>query len=134
VTAEFSARAGVEVYGFPKWVCDIQVKSTSHEAACTFVSEGQDVFSLSARVPSGSSHGFTATSVHAYSFRDGSLRRCRFTVEGESVNMRPLGAQLELGTHRMSAELRALGLSRRALCVARIERMRAEFGPPEIVR
>jgi hypothetical protein len=57
-----------------------------------------------------------------------------FTVEGEGVDVRPAGAQLKLGKHPIATELSGLGLSRHALCVSRIEHMRASFGAPEIVR
>jgi hypothetical protein len=134
VSEEFSARAGVQLYGFPKWVADIDITHTRRRASCTLASDGQHVLSLTARVPNGSSRRFAATSVDAYSFRDGRLQRCRFTVEGEGVDVRPFGAELELGQHVIASELSGLGLSRHALCVSRIERMRASFGPPEIVR
>ena len=134
VSDEFSARAGVELYGFPKWVADIHITHAARRASCTFSSDGDHVLSLTARVPRGSSGRFAATSVDAYSVRDSRLRRCRFTIEGEGVDARPFGAELKLGKHAIARELAGLGLSRHALCVARIEHMRASFGPPEIVR
>jgi hypothetical protein len=134
VTEEFSARAGVELYGFPKWVADIDITSTVRSGRCTFASEGEEVWSLTTRVPSGSSRAFKPFSLDAYSVRDGTLRRCTFTVEGEGVDVRPGGAELKLGRHAIATELQGLGLSRHALCVSRIEHMRATFGAPEIVR
>jgi hypothetical protein len=133
VTDEFSCRAGVELYGFPKWIASIEVAASPRETELHFASDGRDVLSLHTRVAAGT-RSFAPLSIAAYSQRDGALHRCQFTIEGEGVGVRAGGAALKLGSHAIASELRSLGLSRHALCVARIARLRASFGVPEIVR
>jgi hypothetical protein len=133
VTDEFSCRAGVELYGFPKWIADISLQEDARAARLHFASDGREVLSLEARSVVGS-RTFAPVSIDAYSHREGALWRCRFTVAGEGVGVRPGGARLKLGTHAIAGELENLRLSRHALCVSRIARMRASFGAPEIVR
>jgi hypothetical protein len=133
VTDEFSCRAGVELYGFPKWLARIEVVETAHDAELSFSSDDRPVLSLAARCATGT-RAFEPVSIDAYSHHEGTLRRCRFTVSGAGVGVRAGGAELKLGTHAIASELEGLGLSRHALCVARIARMQASFGPPEIVR
>jgi hypothetical protein len=133
VTDEFSCRAGVELYGFPKWVADISLSQEPRHARLYFASEQKQVLTLDARCPTGS-RSFAPVSIDAYSHREGALWRCRFTVAGEGVSVRPGGARLKLGVHAIAGELEDLCLSRHALCVSRIARMRASFGAPEIVR
>lgn len=133
VTDEFSCRAGVELYGFPKWVADITVEQEASHARLRFSSDHRPVLTLDARCAEGT-RSFAPLSIDAYSHRDGALWRCRFTVAGEGVGVLPGGARLKLGSHAIAGELENLRLSRHALCVSRIARMRASFGAPEIVR
>jgi hypothetical protein len=133
VTDEFSCRAGVELYGFPKWLADIELTASPREMQLGFASDGREVLALRVRCGEGR-RSFAPLSIDAYSHRDGALRRCRFTVAGEGVGVRAGGAELKLGSHAIADELRTLRLSRHALCVARIARMRASFGVPENVR
>jgi hypothetical protein len=133
VTDAFSCQAGVSVYGFPKWLADIELREASDGAICSFVSHEKFVFSLAVRLGAAQERKFGPVSVAAYSVQEGQLHRCRFTLEGERVGVRAGGARLTLGSHRIAGELSELSLSRHALCVSRIGRMRAEFGAPELV-
>ena len=135
VTDAFSAQAGVELFGFPKWCADIRIEARGGRGThCHFASDGQNVFTLELAARQKRVPGFGPLSIDAYSVCDGVLRRCRFTTWGEDVAVRPGGARLDLGGHAIAKELSMLQLSRHALCVSSIGRMRASFGAPEIVR
>ena len=132
VSEAFTCEAGRRIYGFPKWVAGIDISERRGARSCALWSDGALVLSLDVR-----GHGrfaFGPVSVDAFAFADGTLRKCRFTMSGAGLGVRPLGAHITLGSHELAAELRALGLPRRPIAATVIERMRAEFGPPELPR
>ena len=69
----------------------------------------------------------------SYSFADGVLRRTTWTTSSEGNAGRVGGASLILGDHPMAAELRSLGLPKRALFSSSAAQMRASFAGAEIV-
>jgi hypothetical protein len=73
------------------------------------------------------------TALDAFSCTDGVLRRTRWTLDGSGHRMRPGGAGVELGEHPMAAELRSLGLPRRALMSGTIPDVRMAFDAAEVV-
>jgi hypothetical protein len=62
-----------------------------------------------------------------YSLRDGTVRRTEWE-QSASVRARLSGAKLELGEHPIAAELRTLGLPKRALMCSTMTGMQACFG------
>jgi hypothetical protein len=73
------------------------------------------------------------SSLDAYSFTEGVLRRTAWSLSPRGVRARPGGAALALGDHPIAKELRTLGLPRRAVTTATIEHMVMRFNAPEVV-
>jgi len=130
VNQAFTMEAGRSIWGFPKWMANIDVVTTPRSATCTLWHDREHVLTLTvgrgvplpARVPP----------VDAYSWCGGTRRRTRWEMEPHGVRSRPTGAALVLGDHALSAELKALGLPRPAVATTSIDSVRMRFGPPEL--
>ena len=132
VDQSFTCEAGRTMWGFPKFIADIDIRAGEHGAAsATLDHEGRRVLSLSigAGVPLPS----RGTALDAFSHRDGVLYRTRWSLEGQGSRMRPGGARVELGDHPIAAELRSLGFPRRALMSGSLTNVRMEFAAAEVV-
>jgi hypothetical protein len=133
VNQEFTCKAGKGVWGFPKWVCDIDYADRGDRTDCIVVDEEQFVLSLHVQrglAPLPASE----MAMTAYSWHEGVLRRTPWTTRNQLVRARPGGARLELGTgHPMAEELRTLGLPKRALMTTATGLMTATFGAAEVV-
>jgi hypothetical protein len=132
VDQSFTCEAGRTMWGFPKFLADIDIQSRSHGAArATLTHEGRRVLNLSlgAAVPVPT----RGRALDAFSHRDGVLRRTRWSLRGAGARMRPGGAAVELGDHPLADELRGLGFPRRALMSGSMENVRMEFAAAEVV-
>jgi Acetoacetate decarboxylase (ADC) len=128
----FTCEAGREMWGFPKFIADIDIRAGARGAGqCTLEHDGARVLSL--RVGPGLPLPSRGTALDAFSFREGVLRRTRWSLNGDSSRMRPGGARLELGDHPIARELRSLGLPRRALMSGSLHDVRMEFAAAETV-
>ena len=133
VNGEFTCEAGRGIWGFPKWVCDIDLSIEHGTARCELRDDGELILRLEVR-PRRIPLPGRATQMTAYSFRDGVLRKTPFQSTPSGVRGGPLGARLEVGDRPpMARELRARGLPRRALASTTIDLMRASFGAPEVI-
>jgi hypothetical protein len=133
VNQQFTCRAGREIWGFPKWVCDISYLERDRGTESVVADSGELVLGLEVRrglVPLPE----TEMEMTAYSWNDGVLRRTPWTTRNRLARARPGGARLELGHgHPMADELRSLGLPKRALMTTSTGLMSATFGPAEVV-
>ena len=132
VDQSFTCEAGREMWGFPKFIADIDIRAGARGAgACTLVHDGERVLTLqvgrSIPIPS------RGTALDAFSYRDDVLRRTRWSLHADSSRMRFGGARLELGDHPIARELRTLGLPRRALMSGSLHDVRMEFAAAETV-
>jgi hypothetical protein len=133
VNQAFTCEAGRGIWGFPKWVADIDYDNDGRRTTVVLRDEGQVVLSLGVRssplpIPS------RRTEMSSYSFTDGVLRRTPWVTGSERATGRPSGVQVALGHgHPMAEELRSLGLPRRALFSMTTGNMRASFGLPETI-
>jgi hypothetical protein len=126
VTTRFSCEAGRVIWGFPKFVAEIEFREEGGAKACTLRDEGHHVLTLSVRAKPGR-RAYPEGHLNAYSGLDCVPRRIPFVSSGEGASLRPGGATLELGSHPIAEELRGLGLPRRALTSARVDHMRMRF-------
>ena len=128
VNQPFSCAAGVQIWGFPKTVDDLEFHDVPGRRRAIWRSEGRLVLECEARM--GGRGSFRDRHMLSYSVRDGVLYRTPFTSHAEEVGVRPGGMKLTLGDHPIADELRGLGLPRRALATTSM-RMSAEFGPAD---
>ncbi len=110
VNQSFTQQAGLEIWGFPKTVEDIDFATTESSATCKVSMGGQHVLTLT--VPRGGDAETPDTPAVGYTLLDGAAHRIAFSRGGKREATRPGGdgVYLELGTHRIADELRSLGL------------------------
>ena len=110
VNQSFTQQAGLEIWGFPKTVEEIDFATTEDSASCRVSSGGQHVLTLS--LPRGGDAETPATEAVGYTLLDGAPHRIAFSRGGKKESTRPggEGVSLELGNHVIADELRSLGL------------------------
>jgi hypothetical protein len=128
VDGEFTCAAGRGIWGFPKWLADIDLTIDDRRAQCRLSHDGDLVLELSISnrvIPLPSK----PMAMSAYAHLDGITRRTPFASRATEVRGGPLGAHLVLGDrHPMARELRSLGLPKRAVMSSVIGNMAATFG------
>lgn len=129
VNQEFTLEAGRGIWGFPKFLADIDVDLAGPVARCELRHDGEHVLSLSVR--RGMTMPARRSNVDAYSNADGVLRRTAWSMQPAGVRGRPGGAELALGDHPIAKELRSLGLPRRATFTSTIDHVRMQFQAPD---
>ncbi len=131
VTTSFSRDAGRDIWGFPKTVDRIDFQDEGDRRACTLAVDGVHVLTLS--VARGGRRRVKDMPQDVYACRDGVLWKTPSTMGGDAVGMRFGGARLTLGDHAIAAELRSLGLPKRALMSTWVGHMHARFDAPKIM-
>jgi len=133
VNQEFTCKVGRGLWGFPKWVTDIDYVETAGATRARLVDGGRLVLDLEVRrglVPLPAS----TMEMACYSWCDGVLRRTPWTTRSTGMRVRPGGARLELGPdHPLAHELRTLGLPRAAFMTTATPLLTATFGAPEVL-
>lgn len=135
VDQEFTCAAGRQIWGFPKWVADLQVRFHSKGCEAVLRHDGQLVMRIALKrgpipLPKKTVEMFAMTCDD-----EGIVRKTPWTqFGGKPMRVRPGGATIELGYgHPMADELRGLGLPKRALSVIFDSHMSASFGEAEII-
>ena len=136
VSEEFTCAAGKGIWGFPKWVADLDVHFHEHSVHCQLNdAEGHMVLSVEMlRGPLPIPR--RPLPMVAYTCDDeGVVRRTPWDTNGTgSQRIRPGGTRIEIGYgHPIADELRSLGLTRRPLMTMWDDHMSATFGSPEVV-
>jgi hypothetical protein len=131
VNQELTLEAGREIWGFPKFLADIDFDLTGAVKRCSLQHDGDFVLSLAVRP--GVRMPARGSSLDAYSSTDGVLRRTAWSMEPAGVRGRPGGAELVLGDHPIAKELRTLGLPKRAVFSGTIDHVRMRFQAPDEV-
>ena len=129
VDGEFTCAAGRGVWGFPKWIAEIEIRVDHTGLRCHLAQDGDMILDLQVRarplpLPS------KPAEMSAYARLDGATRRTPFTSRATGVRGGPLGATLVVGDrHPMAQDLRSLGLPKRAVMSTTIGDLAATFGP-----
>ena len=110
----------------------ISITDEGGRRICKLMMGGTHVLTLS--VKSSGRWRLRESPVTAFSYRCGVVRRTPFVSGGEGVGYRLGGAALILGAHPLADELRGLGLPKRALMSGSINKMRARFEAPQVVK
>lgn len=132
VNQTFTLEAGRTIWGYPKFLADIDIRSDdSGSAMCTMHHDGAHVLTL--RVQGGGALPMPAKVVPTYTFMDGVVRKTEWSVLWTGGRGRRHGASLQLGNHPMSDELRSLGLPKQGLLSTSVPAMSARFHAPKVV-
>jgi hypothetical protein len=129
VTQEFTLEAGRTIWGYPKFMAEIDIVEHPGGARVLLSSDGEEILQLDVRrgwvsIPS--------RAVSTYTYMDGVLRETKWTTSGRARG-RLGGGRLELGSHPIAKELRGLGLPKKPLAVQTVPEMSATFGASTIV-
>jgi hypothetical protein len=128
VDQDFTCEAGRRLWGFPKTVDEIRIERGARRATCVWSKAGRQVLVL--ELPRGGGRRLPDREMTTYTLLEGRPHATRFSSGAEGVGLWLGGARLELGSHPIADELRGLGLPRRALLTAWMERMHGRFEPP----
>ncbi len=131
VNQPFTCAAGRDIWGFPKFVTDIDIDEGVRRDTATLVIDGASAVRLS--IAHGVPTRMPDTNLDAYSWADGTLRCTPWRLDGEGSRGRPGGARVELGTGLIADELRVLGFPRRAIMSGTMRRVRMTFGDARVV-
>jgi hypothetical protein len=130
VNGEFTCAAGNEIWGFPKTVCDIQLSTRDGRQTTVWNKDGQHILTHTLVMPRSST--MRSVSQTSYAFRNGVLYKTPTEMRVEGVGAKFFGgADLELGTHAIAAELRSLGLPKRALLTTYVPKWSGRFHAAE---
>ena len=132
VNQSFTLEAGRAIWGYPKFLADIDIVSDGESATCTLRHDGAHVLTLTAR--GGGVLPMPAKVAPTYTFSESLLRMTAWQVRWEGARARRRGATLALGDHPMSEEIRSLGLPKAPLLTATVPVMRARFAAPVVVK
>lgn len=128
VNQAFTLQAGRQLWGFPKWMADIDLEFGSRAATCHLAEGSEHILTLALRPAPFRVPGGRELTMDAWTYQDGVVRRTPWTMRHEQVRMRPGGASLVVGDgHSMAKELRTLGLPRRAVFTTVVGRVTGRF-------
>lgn len=128
----FTLEAGRTIWGYPKFMAQIDIDEKPKMTTISLRHEGAHVLTLAVR--RGTRLPFGVPNLPTYTFMDGVLRRVAWETFPQGSRGRMGGAKLELGAHPIADELRSLGLPKRAVVTAGVDRVRARFGPAVVVQ
>ncbi len=113
VTTERARYGGVAIYGFPKFVADIEFVYGKDATTCVVWHDGKTIAELS--VKNVEPKRVTRRSI-SYTYKDGSVLKTSVDAEGlVGTSQVKDGAKFKLGTHRIADELRGLNLGPEAV-------------------
>jgi hypothetical protein len=129
VDQEFTCEAGRTIWGFPKTVQKIDIDYSPQRVTCKLVYDGVHALTLS--LPRGGSRALPESDLATFTFIEGILHRTAFRSGADGFSAQLGGAELTLGGGPLAAELRSLGLPRKALLTTWMERMSGRFEAAE---
>lgn len=126
VTTEDARWAGVDIYGFPKFLAETSFKETHESRICDVKADGKLVISLRVeKMPSEDSDWVMSN----FEVRDGKIMRCKFYLEGQRGFSDSVGGvSFDLRVHPMSVRFRLMEVARSSVHHEYVPRARAVLG------
>lgn len=113
VTTQEAYDFGVEIWGYPKIVAEINFEDTDQVRRCRLRAEGKDILTLEA--PKLATRA-RPMNFYSYTVKNGQLLRTLIQTRGQFGIARFRGcASYTLGDHPIAGELRALGIGKKAV-------------------
>ena len=107
VTTEPARELGVELFGYPKFIADIEFEKSDHTTTCTLNHNNKHILSI--EVPVLKVKRDDSKTTHSFSVKGNKLLRTVVTSQGFSESSSERGkATLSLGDHPISKEIEAL--------------------------
>ena len=114
VTTEIANRAGRDFYGYPKFVADIHFEESAAQRTCHLHEGGKHILSLAVDKPEGRTREEERDLV-TYSILGDKVLKTVIQTKMRVEHRRIRGADLTLGEHEISRELKGLGISPRII-------------------
>ena len=106
VTTEFARMAGVDLFGYPKFVADISYEEHENSITTTLKSDNEHILTL--EVPKIEVEE-ERREVYSFTIKDNKILRIKITSQGYSgINQEKGKALLQLGEHPISGEIKSL--------------------------
>lgn len=115
VTTEIAKTAGIEVWGYPKFVCEMEFENTAMDHAVRLSLSGQEILSL--RVKKGGVGIGMSREMPTFTIKNGEIIVTRLQSQAMARIMPKGLAILDTGLHEMGRELAGLGLSTSPIAV-----------------
>lgn len=132
VDQEFTRQAGTQIWGYPKWITEIDIEAESKRTRCRVRSEHGHELTLS--IPDGGPLPLPMQMPPTYSWREGVLRMINWELTSTGGGARLGGARLTIGDNGpIATTLRRLRVPRRSVMSAFAPHVALVFGAPEIV-
>ena len=129
VTSRLANDAGVQMWGLPKTIEEIDFELSGERATFDLCMGGRKVLNYSVRALGKRSQPRGTSDV--YSIYEGAPHVTHLCHEYHDMGVQLGGGVLRLGDHPLAEQLRGLGLPRRPLISSWIGRFALEVGPPE---
>jgi hypothetical protein len=132
VNQSFTTHAGRFIWGFPKWVTDVDFQFGPTSASSKFSDDGELVFSIEAAT--GGTASAKPQSAPSLAIRNGKAWKTIGTTEGEGLTFKLGGKLPDIGKiHPLARVLRDLGLPKKPMCTISIRHAKMKFDGPEAV-
>ncbi len=113
VTTKEACDLGAEVWGFPKFVADIDIDDTEDTHSCQLGSNGKDIFKLEVKKIKADAVPINFT---CYTIKDGQLIRTFVPTQGEFASSQDSeDVKCVLGDHPIAEELKSIGIGDKAV-------------------
>ncbi|MBQ0796696.1 acetoacetate decarboxylase family protein [Zhongshania sp.] len=133
VNQGFTTHAGRFIWGFPKWVCDVDIQFGQKAASATFKDDGELVFGI--KSATGGASVAKPQAAPSLAIRDGMAWKTIGTTEGEGLTFKLGGDKPQIGErHPLALQLRELGLPKKPMCTISMTKTKMQFEGPEAVK
>ncbi|MFT7403065.1 acetoacetate decarboxylase family protein [Zhongshania sp.] len=132
VNQGFTTHAGRFIWGFPKWVTDVDIQFEAKTASAKFSDDGELVFAIDAAT--GAKTSAKPQAAPSLAIRDNLAWKTVGITEGEGLTFKLGGSPPKIGEHHpLALQLRALGLPKKPMCTISIRHAKMHFDGPEAV-
>ena len=129
VDQPFTMHAGRFIWGYPKWVAQVEIDENDQYFETRFSDQGQHVFSF--RTKTGGQSEMKDQKQPSLGYRDGTLYKTIGLANGAGVKFCLGGEAPVLGDHPIADELRKLGLPKKPIFSGSVASLVLDFGPAE---
>ncbi|HCS28936.1 MAG TPA: acetoacetate decarboxylase [Spongiibacteraceae bacterium] len=130
VDQEFTMHAGRYIWGYPKWIADIDIIQKDGYFETRFSDKGQHVFTF--RTKGGGKGSMENQRQPSFGYRCGTLYKTVGVANASGVKFSLGGEKPLLGDHPIADELRKLGLPKKPLFSGSVDNMVMDFEAPRI--
>lgn len=113
VTTEEARVLGIELWGFPKFLADINFTDNEESVVCKVQADAKDIVTLEAKKINTEP---TLLDIYDYTIKDRQIAKTLVSFRGEyGTSSSPQGASCLLGPHPISEQLRKIGIGEKSV-------------------